>query len=170
MSGKPVARVSDTDACPKPGHGPNPISAGSPDVLINHLPAARIGDPTGCGDAISTGVPGIYVNGKPIAYLGSATAHGGAIVSGSGNVLVGSGASFAPVSFLDHLRDTPTWVSFDLHDIHGSAYAGEAYVLTDSAGATHQGALDANGHARLDGVRRGGCTLQFPRLGITRSV
>ncbi len=170
MSGKPAARLSDSNACPKSGHGPNPISAGSPDVLINYLPAARIGDPTGCGDAISTGMPGIFVNGKPIAYLGSATAHGGVIVSGSGDVLVGGGARFAPVSLLDHLRETPSWVSFDLHDIHGSAYAGEAYLLTDSNSATHQGALDANGHARLDGVMRGSCTLQFPRLGIIRAV
>ncbi|MBD9426388.1 PAAR domain-containing protein [Pseudomonas sp. PDM15] len=99
--GKPAARVSDTDACPIPGHGPNPVSAGSPNVLINNLPSARVGDPTACGDAIAVGIPTILVNGKPIAHLGSSTAHGGVIVTGSGNVLLGNsggGAAMSPVS------------------------------------------------------------------------
>lgn len=110
MSGKPAARVSDTDACPRSGHGPNPVATGSPDVLINNLPAARVGDPAGCGDAISAGIATILVNGKPIAHLGSATAHGGVIVSGSGDVLVGTsggGAIGSPVGAL-HLSSSIT--------------------------------------------------------------
>jgi uncharacterized Zn-binding protein involved in type VI secretion len=109
--GKPAARVSDTDACPIPGHGPNPVTAGSPNVLINNLPCARVGDPTACGDAIAVGIPTILVNGKPIAHLGSSTAHGGVIITGSGNVLLGNsggGAAMSPVGPLQILGQAVT--------------------------------------------------------------
>lgn len=49
MSGKPAARLGDPTACPLPGHGSNPIAAGSPDVLFDGLPAARLGDVSACG-------------------------------------------------------------------------------------------------------------------------
>lgn len=39
MSGKPAARVSDPTACPLPGHGTNPIAAGSGDVFFDGLAA-----------------------------------------------------------------------------------------------------------------------------------
>ena len=74
---KPAARLSDLNTCPKTGHGTNPATSGSSDVLINNLPT-------------------ILVNGKPIAFLGSATAHGGVIITGSGDVLVGTQAGSAP--------------------------------------------------------------------------
>lgn len=173
MAAKPAARLSDTNSCPLPGHGSNPIATGSSDVLINNLPTARIGDTSSCGDTITVGIPTILVNGKPIAFLGSATAHGGVIISGSGDVLVGTqggGAAFSPVSMLTQLAQTPTWISFDLADQHGKAYAHEPYVLTTADNVTHKGQLDASGAARLDGIRRGTCSLHFPRLGISRSL
>ncbi|MBX9756377.1 MAG: PAAR domain-containing protein [Pseudomonadaceae bacterium] len=173
MSGKPAARVSDINNCPLPGHGPNPITAGSPNVLFNNLPVARIGDATGCGDVISVGIPNILINGKPIAFLGSATAHGGVIISGSGDVLVGNqggGVAFTPASLLEQLKLTPTWVSFDLLNQSGAAYSNEPYVLTASDGANHKGQLDNNGFARIEGIQRGTCKLQFPGLGITRTL
>ena len=43
MSGKPAARVSDPTACPLPGHGTNPIAAGSGDVFFDGLAAAHHG-------------------------------------------------------------------------------------------------------------------------------
>lgn len=68
---KPAARLSDTHSCPIPGHGSNPIAVGSPDVLFNNLPAARVGDTSNCGGAITEGEATILVNGKPVAFLGS---------------------------------------------------------------------------------------------------
>jgi uncharacterized Zn-binding protein involved in type VI secretion len=53
---KPAARLSDLNACPIPGHGTNPATSGSPDVLINNLPTLRVGDSTACGDAVSAGI------------------------------------------------------------------------------------------------------------------
>lgn len=94
--GKPASRLSDLNACPIPGHGTNPTTTGSPDVLINNLPTLRVGDSSACGDTVAQGISNILVNGKPIAFLGSATAHGGMIVTGSGNVLVGTQVGCAP--------------------------------------------------------------------------
>lgn len=93
---KPASRLSDLNACPLPGHGTNPTTSGSPDVLINNLPTLRVGDSTACGDAVTEGIGSILINGKPIAFQGSATAHGGIIVTGSGDVLVGTQAGAAP--------------------------------------------------------------------------
>lgn len=87
---KPAARLSDLNTCPKTGHGTNPATSGSSDVLINNLPTLRVGDTTACGDTVVEGIGSILVNGKPIAFLGSATAHGGVIITGSGDVLVGA--------------------------------------------------------------------------------
>ncbi len=99
MSGKPAARVSDPTACPIPGHGTNPIVAGSPDVLFDSLPAARMGDPTGCGSALASAViPTVLINGKPATVLGTVGSHGNPVTAGSGTVLIGAsggGAGFS---------------------------------------------------------------------------
>ncbi|MEK0361238.1 PAAR domain-containing protein [Pseudomonas sp. CBC3] len=97
MSGKPAARLGDPTACPKTGHGNNPIATGSPDVLFDSLPAARLGDATGCGSALSGNlIPGVLINGKPAATLGSVGAHGDVIVGGSGTVVIGNASVSAP--------------------------------------------------------------------------
>ncbi|MBC8649029.1 type IV secretion protein Rhs [Pseudomonas sp. MTM4] len=97
MSGKPAARLGDPTACPKTGHGNNPIATGSPDVLFDSLPAARLGDATGCGSALSGNlVSKVLINGKPAATLGSVGAHGDVIVGGSGTVVIGNASVSAP--------------------------------------------------------------------------
>src|SRR5690606_5434840 len=104
MSGKPAARLSDPTSCPVPGHGTNPIAAGSPDVLFDSLPAARMGDASACGGAMAGAViPTVLINGKPAAVVGSVGSHGNVVIGGSGTVIIGAsggGASFvspAPV-------------------------------------------------------------------------
>lgn len=88
--GEPAARLSDLNTYPKTGHGTNPATSGSSDVLINNLPTLRVGDAMACGDTAAEGIGSVLVNGKPIAFLGRVTAHGGVIVTGSGDVLVGA--------------------------------------------------------------------------------
>lgn len=81
MSAKPAARLSDPTSCPIPGHGTPAIQSGSPDVLINGLPAARLGDTAGCGQTISgTYSTTVFINGKNAATLGSTLSHGGVII------------------------------------------------------------------------------------------
>ncbi len=100
MSGKPAARVTDPTACPLPGHGTNPIVAGSPNVLFDGLPAARQSDVSACGSPIASAVAStVFINGLPAATLGSVGAHGNVIIGGSGTVLIGDAsvmAAFTP--------------------------------------------------------------------------
>ncbi len=97
----PLGRVGDNAMCPADVHGKpccphpttGPASAGSPDVLINGIPALRVGD-TGvhaacCGPNKWEAVKGsgtVFINGKPAFRLGDTTKHCG----GVGNLIVGS--------------------------------------------------------------------------------
>ena len=97
MSGKPAARLGDPTACPKTGHGTNPIAVGSPDVLFDGLPAARMGDASACGGAMASAViPNVLIDGKPAAVVGSVGNHGNVVTAGSGTVVIGSSHSAAP--------------------------------------------------------------------------
>ena len=99
MSGKPAARAGDPTACPKTGHGNNPITSGSPDVLFDGLPAARQGDPTGCGSALTGNlIANVLINGKPVATLDSLGDHGNVIIGGSGSIIIGNTPAPAPFS------------------------------------------------------------------------
>lgn len=97
--GKPAARITDLHVCPKTNPGPvphvgGPIAAGSPDVLIGGLPAARVGDMAVCvgpPDKIASGSSSVFINGKQAARMGDSTAHGGKIVGGCSTVLIGDG-------------------------------------------------------------------------------
>lgn len=79
------------------------IMAGSPNVLINGRPAARVMDSVACSlhgtpDAIGQGASGVFINGLPAARVGDKIVCGGVIVSGSGNVIIGSTAkTMAPI-------------------------------------------------------------------------
>lgn len=102
----PAVRLSDKAVCPADGHGcpacPHPtigpLVGGSPNVMINKLPAIRLGDPgvhaACCGPnqyKTAKGSSTVYVNGKPLVRLGDKTSHCG----GSGNVIQGSPNVFA---------------------------------------------------------------------------
>ncbi|MDF4886057.1 PAAR domain-containing protein [Vibrio parahaemolyticus] len=69
-----------------------PVVAGSPNVKIGGLPAARKGDRLICvgpPDSISQGSGSVFINGKPAARMGDSTSHGGKIVIGNPTVLIG---------------------------------------------------------------------------------
>lgn len=79
------------------GFHPTPIIAGSPDVFIDGIPAARVDDPLAPHDKpnhpphprkIASGSSTVMVNGKPLAMTGSAVDCGGVII-GAGTVIVG---------------------------------------------------------------------------------
>lgn len=76
------------------------IATGSPNVFINGLPAASVGDittshlmPAGkCVSHVATitsGSPRVLVNGRPLATLGSVIAGCTAVATGSPNVIAG---------------------------------------------------------------------------------
>ena len=85
------------------------IIEGSPDVIINGQPAARLGDsvaPHSCtcsgGHGIHTrniaeGAPTTFINGRPAATTGNGIDCGGKIISGSPDVIIGSIPFQSPV-------------------------------------------------------------------------
>tara|TARA_R110000868_G_C10942998_1_gene767213 strand:+ start:32 stop:1495 length:1464 start_codon:yes stop_codon:yes gene_type:complete len=126
MSGKPAARVSDPTACPIPGHGSNPIVAGSPDVLFDSLPAARMGDPTGCGSALTSAViPNVLINGKPATVLSTVGSHGNVVVGGSGTVIIGMSGGGATISQVEPVSFVSSAVATIVDALIPSAEAAE---------------------------------------------
>ena len=84
--------------CPMVNPGPVPhvggpiLPPGDATVLIEGLPAARVGDMatcTGPPDTIAMGSATVFIGGMPAARVGDLTAHGGTIVMGSGTVMIG---------------------------------------------------------------------------------
>lgn len=91
-----AARLTDLHTCPQATgtvpHVGGPIVTGSPDVIIEGLPAATVGDHATCvgpPDTIVQGSATVFINGKPAARIGDRTAHGGVIISGCATVIIG---------------------------------------------------------------------------------
>lgn len=93
----PAARVNDMHVCPM-FNGPTPhvggpiLPPGSPTVLIEGMPAARMGDMATCAgppDTILQGSGTVLIEGMPAARMGDMTSHGGQIVAGSPTVMIG---------------------------------------------------------------------------------
>ncbi|PKF77450.1 hypothetical protein CW749_22390 [Vibrio sp. vnigr-6D03] len=98
--GKPAARIGDFHVCPdktgKIPHVGGPVAAGSGNVFIGGMPAARKGDMMVCvgpPDSISGGSGSVFINGKPAARMGDKSSHGGVIVAGFPTVLIGDQGS-----------------------------------------------------------------------------
>lgn len=104
-----AARLTDAGS----GHEcfpPSPVISGSPDVTINGLPAARVGDSLAphacsCGEGhgthsrtIAAGSSSVLINGKPAARTGDGISCGGVIISGSGDVIIGDTPFKSPVA------------------------------------------------------------------------
>ncbi|HEY4263245.1 MAG TPA: PAAR domain-containing protein [Schlesneria sp.] len=95
-----AARMTDMHVCPMvtPGVPPIPHVGGPilppccPTVLIEFLPAARVGDMCLCvgpPDVIAMGSTSVMIGFQPAARLGDITAHGGTIVSSAVTVMIG---------------------------------------------------------------------------------
>lgn len=88
------------------GYSPSPVTAGSPTVIIDGKPVARLGDPLAPHDkpnhpshprTIAEGSGSILIDGKPAALTGHAVSCGGVVVGGASAVGGESGAgAFAP--------------------------------------------------------------------------
>jgi len=94
----PVSKLGDMVM--HPTHTPATIMNGSPNVLINNIPASTIGSmvsvhclmsyPFPCHPStIASGSGIVLVNGKPLTRLGDKSACGGIVMQGSTNVIAG---------------------------------------------------------------------------------
>jgi uncharacterized Zn-binding protein involved in type VI secretion len=91
-----AARIGDMHTCPMVTgtvpHVGGPVAVGCPTVLIEGMPAARVGDMavcTGPPDTIAAGSGTVMIGGMPAARMGDSTVHGGVIVVGAGTVMIG---------------------------------------------------------------------------------
>jgi uncharacterized Zn-binding protein involved in type VI secretion len=94
----PAARINDMHTCPQATPGGTPhvggpiLPPGAPTVLIEGMPAARVGDLCSCAgppDSIAAGSTTVMIGGAPAARMGDMTSHGGTIVIGSPTVMIG---------------------------------------------------------------------------------
>ena len=148
MSGKPAARVSDPTACPLPGHGTNPIAAGSGDVFFDGLAAARQGDASACGGALVGDLATtVLINGKPAATVGSVGSHGNKVTAGSGTVIIGN--SHSPAPFVPPLPVEIKWPFNEHYVINcqdtGKPLPGVAYSFKTASGKIISGVTGADG-------------------------
>ena len=95
-----AARLGDMHVCPMvtPGTPPIPHVGGPilppccPTVLIEGMPAARVGDMALCvgpPDVIAMGSTSVIIGGMPAARLLDPTVHGGMIVQSAMTVMIG---------------------------------------------------------------------------------
>ncbi|NAT25483.1 PAAR domain-containing protein [Pseudomonas syringae] len=152
MSGKPAARVTDPTACPLPGHGTNPIVAGSSNVFFDGLPAARQGDASACGGAMSGGLATtVLINGKPAATVDSVGTHGNRVIAGSGTVIIGN--SHTPAPFVAPLPVEIQW-PFNEHFVincqdSGKPLSGIEYTLKTASGKIVTGITGVDGKTKM---------------------
>jgi uncharacterized Zn-binding protein involved in type VI secretion len=95
-----AARLLDMHVCPMvtPGVPPIPHVGGPilppccPTVIIEMMPAARVGDMCVCvgpPDVIAMGSTSVMIGFQPAARLNDMTAHGGTIVTSALTVMIG---------------------------------------------------------------------------------
>ncbi len=81
-----------TPGVPPIPHVGGPLVAGSANVLIGSMLAARMSDMCVCvgpPDVVAMGSMTVLINSLPAARMGDLTGHGGSIVIGMPTVLVG---------------------------------------------------------------------------------
>jgi uncharacterized Zn-binding protein involved in type VI secretion len=95
--GPPAARMTDMHVCPMvtgivPHVGGPILPPCMPTVLIEDLPAARVGDMATCvgpPEVIALGSFTVLIGDQPAARIGDMTIHGGVIVLGAFTVMIG---------------------------------------------------------------------------------
>lgn len=136
------------------GFHPTVITAGSPDVFIDGMPAARVGDPLAPHDkpnnpphprTIASGSSTVFVNGKPLAITGGAVDCGGVII-GSGTVIVGDMTPAGQSSLIPRII---SWfdISVRLLSSTGDPLVNFKFTYTDEAGKTHRAMTGPDGIA-----------------------
>jgi uncharacterized Zn-binding protein involved in type VI secretion len=182
IGGQPAACVGDMAICVGP---PDVIVMGSTGVMISGRPAARMGDMCAHLGAIVGGYPTVL-----IGEVGGGGGAGGAAAAGvtaaaaTMRAAKASGAAFVETNCAtktvlgtlgDHpaLRypapgkedpERPSWVEIELVDDAGKPVPHERWRVVGSDGMVREGWTDAQGVARVEGLKPGECTITFPEL------
>ncbi len=173
-----AGRIGDISQCPADAHGcpacPHPAMGpaivGSPTVLVNSLPALRLGDQgvhaACCGPNTWTAQEGsasVLLNGKPAHRVGDMDQHCGGVgklMLGSPTVAIGgpsggAGEGKAPSSS----QDKSHWVEVQIVDASGRGLAGRPFALKLPDGSEKRGRVPKDGRVRVEGIVAGACSL-----------
>jgi hypothetical protein len=123
---------------------------GSATVLINNMPAHRMGDTD-----MHCGGVGQLIEGSPDVIVGDATA---AAVVG-----------VVPMDKVGPLQPTEdeqeqTWIGITLRDFDGTPIANESFQVTLDDGTLLSGTTDADGYAKFDGLSPGQGEVAFVNI------
>jgi uncharacterized Zn-binding protein involved in type VI secretion len=163
VNGRPALRVDDP-GIHSPCCGANTWTAtkGSSTVFINGKAAYRVGDQSRhCGGM------GQLIDGSSNVVVGDAGGGGGQGGStGRGSATPGAGAGAAAGGGAAAVT-SPVAVDFlelRLVDSEGLAVSFASFRVTAADGSVHEGMLDADGQAQLEGLPPGSCSVSFPEL------
>ena len=151
------------------------ISAGSPNVKVNGLPAARATDPDSCdASKLAQGSRLVAINGLPATRVGDKTTCGAVVVQGSPNVVIGGpAATMAPIQ-----SEVPAWARWAvvvaglLPALGGLARAiGPAIAEVEASGFARAAQTGAKALGRAMEARAGKVSpeieTQAARLGVS---
>lgn len=154
MSGKKIVLLGDlgTDHS---GFPPTPVISGSPNVLIDGKPVARVGDQLAPHSkpkhpphprSITSGAPTVLINGMPVAVTGGEISCGGVTI-GSSSAVAGDSHTPAPFSGLSSANPHPTPASAESSAIRNRANGTSASSGTQLRNGTssHSGGGGASG-------------------------
>jgi uncharacterized Zn-binding protein involved in type VI secretion len=132
VDGKPVARISDSVACPK--CGPTTIVSGDATIVIDGQPVARHGDATTCGATLIAGK-------QARAFIDAGAASGGSAESALAGVAAIASALVAGSAFDEAfiLKSAET----------GKPLGNRRYRITRANGAIDEGTTDDEGKTGL---------------------
>jgi uncharacterized Zn-binding protein involved in type VI secretion len=180
MIDSPFIRFGDKTTCG------GVVAQGNPTFDVHGIPVSFTTAKVACRKncVIVGGDPTEIVDGHPIAsfllstssagckFVPSQRTTGDARGSSSGASGAGAAVGVADIVIsimedMQELLDPPDFVELRLQNQRQEPIANEPFKLTASGGRVVEGTLDANGYARVDGVPRGDCVVEFERLGVS---
>jgi uncharacterized Zn-binding protein involved in type VI secretion len=161
------------------------VASGAPCSFVMGRAIARVGDKIACKNncVIIDGNQTEIIDGAPMALHGSQTS-GGCTCLSQNNDLHGDGhrpaaaaqvppAVDAGIAFMPDtaaLLNEDHWIEFQLTDGQGQPIPDQPFVVVDPSGAEFTGRLDDQGFARVEPLKAGRCSLNFPGLGQSATV
>ncbi|QOY96504.1 PAAR domain-containing protein [Massilia sp. UMI-21] len=161
------------------------VVTGSPFSDVNGRGIARQGDRITCRKncVIVDGNITEIIDGAAMALHGARTS-GGCTCLSQNNDYHGDGhapasaaqvppAADAGIAFMPdtaELLNEDHWIEFQLSDGNDQPIPHQPYVVIDPGGAQFSGQLDENGFARVEQIKAGLCTVNFPELGYSMGV
>lgn len=160
------------------------VITGTPCCTVNGRAIARVNDKIACRKncVIVTGNPTEIIDGAAMALHGAQTSAGCTCLSGNNDfhgdahsptaaeVPTGADAGIAYMPATAELLNEDHWIEFHLTDSQNRPIPHQRYVVVDPSGAEFTGHLNEQGFARVEPVKAGRCSINFPELGHSLAI